>query len=93
MVQYNQLSHSYQAKAAINISKNLLEKEIENNIYPQSGVVQTSIGEVSITHNEVKDMIHYYFKMDYKNGVTYRDEMIVRKKPVVENEEPLTPEN
>lgn len=92
ILQYNQLSHTYQAKAAINISKSRLLKEIDKNVYPQTGVIKTSNGEVFITNRQTEDVIHYHFELAYKNGVTYRDDLIVQKSSIL-IEEPSAVEN
>lgn len=73
MMQLNQLSHSYQAKAALNIGKELLKQQTDEGAYPLSGKVKTSIGVIDITQVEAVNGISYHLLLTSEFGTTYKD--------------------
>lgn len=84
LIQLNQLSNAYQAKAVLEMSANLLNNEIEKNHYPEQGQIDTSIGSVEMSRKEVGEEYHYKFLLSDKNDMTYIKDVYVE---IVENEE------
>lgn len=84
MLQYRQYSHAYQAKAALQMSKNILQDELVKQGDIQTGVVHTSNGDVVITSESSDGLIHYYFEIASQQGVIYRDELVLKENKMLE---------
>ena len=90
MLQYRQYSHAYQAKSALQMSKNLLQNELVKQRNIQTGVVHTSKGDVIITSNSTDGIIHYYFEITSQQGIIYRDELIHKENKILETTENIS---
>ena len=90
MIQYRQYSHAYQAKSALQMSKNLLQNELVKQRNIQTGVVHTSKGDVIITSNSTDGIIHYYFEITSQQGIIYRDELIHKENKILETTENIS---
>lgn len=90
MIQYRQYSHAYQAKSALQMSKNLLQNELVKQRNIQTGVVHTSNGDVIITSNSTDGIIHYYFEITSQQGIIYRDELIHKENKILETTENIS---
>lgn len=84
MLQYRQYSHAYQAKATLQMSKNILQDELVKQGDIQTGVVHTSNGDVVITSESSDGLIHYYFEIASQQGVIYRDELVLKENKMLE---------
>lgn len=84
MLQYRQYSHAYQAKAALQMSKNILQDELVKQGDIQTGVVHTSNGDVVITSESSDGLIHYYFEIASQQGIIYRDELVLKENKMLE---------
>ncbi len=76
LLQLRQLSTAYEGKAALNMSKSLLQQELENNHFPTSGSVQTSAGTVKIAGTKDSEQMIYHFTLTKGNGETYQKEVV-----------------
>ena len=90
MIQYRQYSHAYQAKSALQMSKNILQNELVKQRNIQTGVVHTSKGDVIITSNSTDGIIHYYFEITSQQGIIYRDELIHKENKILETTENIS---
>ena len=90
MLQYRQYSHAYQAKSALQMSKNILQDELVKQGDIQTGVVHTSKGDVIITSNSTDGIIHYYFEITSQQGIIYRDELIHKENKILETTENIS---
>ncbi len=90
MLQYRQYSHAYQAKAALQMSKNILQDELVKQGDIQTGVVHTSNGDVVITSESSDGLIHYYFEIASQQGIIYRDELIHKENKILETTENIS---
>ena len=90
MLQYRQYSHAYQAKSALQMSKNILQDELVKQGDIQTGVVHTSNGDVIITSNSTDGIIHYYFEITSQQGIIYRDELIHKENKILETTENIS---
>ena len=90
MIQYRQYSYAYQAKAALQMSKNILQDELVKQGDIQTGVVHTSNGDVVITSNSTDGIIHYYFEITSQQGIIYRDELIHKENKILETTENIS---
>ena len=84
MMQYRQYSHAYQAKSALKMSKVMLQDELVKQGDILTGVVHTSNGDVVITSESSDGLIHYYFEIASQQGVTYRDEIVLKENKMLE---------
>ena len=84
MMQYRQYSHAYQAKSALQMSKVMLQDELVKQGDILTGVVHTSNGDVIITSESSDGLIHYYFEIASQQGVTYRDEIVLKENKMLE---------
>ena len=84
MMQYRQYSHAYQAKSALKMSKVMLQDELVKQGDILTGVVHTSNGDVIITSESSDGLIHYYFEIASQQGVTYRDEIVLKENKMLE---------
>lgn len=84
MLQYRQYSHAYQAKSALQMSKNILQDELVKQGDIQTGVVHTSNGDVVITSESSDGLIHYYFEIASQQGIIYRDELVLKENKMLE---------
>ena len=84
MMQYRQYSHAYHAKSALKMSKVMLQDELVKQGDILTGVVHTSNGDVIITSESSDGLIHYYFEIASQQGVTYRDEIVLKENKMLE---------
>lgn len=89
VIQLQQLTNSYQARTALNMSETILRNELENELIPLKGKVVTSLGDVFITKVEASENLEYELTMTLANGASYTKTTMVEtdeETPVDEEE-------
>ena len=89
VIQLQQLTNSYQARTALNMSETILRNELENESIPLNGKVVTSLGDVFITKVEASENLEYELTMTLANGASYTKTTMVEtdeETPVDEEE-------
>lgn len=89
VIQLQQLTNSYQARTALNMSETILRNELENESIPLNGKVVTSLGDVFITKVEANENLEYELTMTLANGASYTKTTMVEtdeETPVDEEE-------
>lgn len=89
MIQLNQLTNSYQAKAALNMGKRILIQEIEEHSYPSSGEIYTSIGRIEMSQQEIGNGRWYELTLITKTSMIYTDRIFFEIIDEEDIEEPL----
>lgn len=79
LIQQQQLSNAYQAKATLNMSESVLLNEINQGGIPNNGVIKTSHGTVNITNVEKEDSYQYELVIQLQNGMTYTKITVIEK--------------
>jgi len=92
IIQLKQLATSYEAKSALNMSKQILAKEIKNSEIPTEGVVETSLGDVSIAREETDDIYTFTLTLTTTSGTKYSDDLQVAILEPEEEQEELEDE-
>lgn len=77
IMQFRQIYTAYEAKSALNMSKNLLKKQVEEDQYPMVGSIHTSIGTVSIDGEEKAEEIIFTLTLTTDTGTQYSDKLSV----------------
>lgn len=89
VIQLQQLTNSYQARTALNMSETILRNELENESIPLNGKVVTSLGDVFITKVEASEALKYELTLTLANGASYTKTTMVEtdeETPVDEEE-------
>lgn len=89
VIQLQQLTDSYQARTALNMSETILRNELENESIPLNGKVVTSLGDVFITKVEASEALKYELTLTLANGASYTKTTMVEtdeETPVDEEE-------
>lgn len=84
VIQLQQLTNSYQARTALNMSETILRNELENESIPLNGKVVTSLGDVFITKVEANENLEYELTMTLANGASYTKTTTIENAPVDE---------
>jgi len=92
IIQLKQLATGYEAKSALNMSKQILEEEIQTNDIPTEGVVETSLGDVSIAREETDDIYTFTLTLTTTSGTKYSDDLQVAIPEPEEEQEELEEE-
>lgn len=77
MIQFRQISSAYQAKSALNMSKELLRQEINKNDIPNGGTINTSMGPVIIKREERKEEYTFELILIINSGEQYSDDFTI----------------
>lgn len=75
LLQLRQVSSAYEAKAALNMSASLLQKEFKEGKHPSEGNIRTSAGQVHITSVEQAEQINYTLQLTKGNGEIFEKEV------------------
>lgn len=77
LIQLKQITASYQARTSLNMAKEILLQEIDEGSFPETGLVQTSIGDIEITPGEDEGEIYYLLILQTDSGTTYSDQISI----------------
>ena len=89
VIKLQQLTDSYQARTALNMSETILWNELENELIPLDGKVVTSLGDVFITKVKASEALKYELTLTLANGASYTKTTMVEtdeETPVDEEE-------
>lgn len=90
IIQLNEISASYEAKAALNVAENLLREQLKaDNSSIQKGKIVTSHGEILI---EKQAETKYQLCLTTADKKTYQKDVKIDPPPPLESEETLEPE-
>lgn len=87
ILQYNQLTTAYEAKAALNMSETILLDYLETNETLNKGEIKTSVGKIIISSKNQTEGITYHLNLTTSKGLNFT------KNVWVEHEEPPEFEN
>jgi len=90
IIQLKQLATAYEAKSALNMSKQILNEEIKTNEIPKKAAVDTSLGDVSIVREETDEVYTFTLTLTTTAGTEYSDNLEISiPEPEGEPEEEL----
>lgn len=75
VIQLRQVSMAYEAKAALNMSEELLKHQLEGKSNPIDGTISTSVGQVKVTGKKQDKKIISQLILVKENGTTYKKEV------------------
>lgn len=84
ILQYNQLTISYESKAALNMAENLLLEYVNEHGPVKEGSVQTSIGEINLSVVDESKGITYLLTLEGDTGYNYSKEILYVIEPFLE---------
>lgn len=87
ILQYNQLTTAYEAKAALNMSETILLDHLETNETLNKGEMNTSVGKIIISSQNQMEGIMYHLNLSTSKGLNFT------RNVWVEHEEPPEFEN
>lgn len=87
ILQYNQLTTAYEAKAALNMSETILLEHLESNETLNNGEISTSVGEIVITSAPQLEGTMYLLIFTNKRGLNFTKELWVPQEIVTEDDE------
>jgi hypothetical protein len=90
IIQYRQISTAYEAKSALNMSKQLLRREVEEKSPPENGSITTSVGTVKIEQEENEESFIIALTLMTNSGAEYSDSLSILK-PEPQDEENTEP--
>lgn len=76
VIQLRQVGMGYEAKAALNMSEELLVHELEGRSEPVEGTIFTSVGQVNIKGKKQANQIVTQLSLIKESGDTYKKEIV-----------------
>ena len=71
ILQYNQLTTAYEAKAALNMSETILLDHLETNETINNGEMNTSVGKITISSENQTEGIMYHLNLTTSKGLNF----------------------
>lgn len=87
ILQYNQLTTAYEAKAALNMSETILLEHLESNETLNNGEISTTAGKVVITSFPQMEGTIYQLILTTKKGLDFTKELWVQQEKLPEIDE------
>ena len=82
ILQYNQLTTAYEAKAALNLSETILFEHLETNETFRNGEISTSVGKIIISGNNQTAGTMYHLHLTTAKGLKFtKDVWVAEERP------------
>ena len=77
ILQYNQLTTAYEAKAALNLSETILLEQLKTKETLSNGEVSTSVGKILISGDKQTEGTMYYLHLTTTKGLKFSKNVFV----------------